>query len=401
MAARGTSLYEYCMTHPEVRHLLDEFDYSRNEKSPHEYYYGDTKSKVWWYCKKCDYSWQGYISPRVNYPATPCCSGRKATKTNNFAILYPNLLKDWDYNKNTDDPYTLLPGTHRRVYWKCHICSHKWSTKLCSRTIQTADCPECSKAQTSKSERMILEYLKETFPNTTHQRGDRKGTPEIDIIIPEIKVAIEYDGYPWHLDKIQTHIDKLNYCNNNGYTLINIAEYKDKPEVMQAVQGQYTSSHRVIYLDTTGAYNRGSVIYLVHEYFLKNGVRLINPTDTLIDQLMQESRRGERNDSLWNHPDYQWLHHWIVDKESIELAKAYTHGSAEVKLKLTCPDCGRTIEKSPHYITRRFHGCVDRKSGCGSRRYIPETFLNYVKDINAKSNAQAKEKRRQNKDGEN
>ena len=393
MALRGKSLYEHCMENPELLHLLDEFDYSRNEVTPNKIYYLSASIKPWWYCKKCDFHWQEYSKNRVNHPAAPCCSGKRATKTNNFAVLYPEILKDWDYNKNELDPYTVLPGTHKRVYWKCHICGHEWSTKLYSRTDQTADCPNCSKAQTSKAERMILEYLSLTFPNTTHQRSNRKDTPEIDIIIPEIKVAIEYDGYPWHLDKLQTHIDKLNYCNSQGYTLINIAEYKNNPEIIQKVRDQYTPNHRVLYLDVSGSYNRNNVLTLIYDYFLQNGVKLKPPTKEFIEDMKKEVRRGERKDSLWNHPDYQWLHHWIVDDESIKIAKAYTYGSAEVKIKLTCPDCGRVIEKTPHYIVRRFHGCVDRNEGCGCKRFISEKHLNNIKEVNDKSNAIAKKRR--------
>ena len=391
MATTGTSLYNYCINNNELIHLLDEFDTTKNKISVHEITCKNSTKKVWWYCKKCDYSWQDYCYNRVNYPSTPCCSGKHATKTNNFAVLYPELLKDWDYTKNDIDPYTILPGTHKKVYWKCHICGHNWSTKLYSRTNQTADCPECSKAQTSKSERMILEYLKLTFPQTAHQKGDRGGIPEIDIIIPEIKVAIEYDGYPWHLDKIQSHINKLNYCNNKGYTLINIAEYKNNNDIIQQVRAQYTPNHNVLYLDVSGSYNRNNVLTLLYEYFKLNGIVLNTPpTEKFINKMRQEVRAGERKDSLWNHPDYQWLHNWITDEESIKLAKAYSKGSGDVKIKLTCPDCGRIVEKTPHYITARFVGCVDKKLGCGCRSYIPDSHILKVRN-KTKSKAKREE----------
>lgn len=401
MARVTITLYDFCLSHTEYTRFLDEYDINKNIIPVNLAKAYNNKEKYWWYCKEHDYSWQDYPDNRMKCPTPPCCSGKRATKTNNFAVLFPELLKDWDYAKNEDDPYNILPGTHKRVYWKCHLCGHEWSTKLYSRTNQTADCPECSKAQTSKSERMVFDYIKQTFPNTTHQKGDRQGTPELDIVIPEIKVAIEYDGYPWHVTKLHSHIDKLNYCNSHGYVLINIAEYKNTPEIIQEVQSQYTPNHRVLYFDTTGNYNRDNILPLVYNYFKTNGVTLKNPTEDFIHKVKQEVRLGERKDSLWNHPDYQWLHNWITDEQSIKLAKAYTYGSADVKIKLTCPDCGRIIKKTPHNITSRFAGCIDRNKGCGCREYIPDSQIIKVKEdyyIRNQRKAEAKKRRQANKE---
>ena len=146
MALKGMSLYEYCMTNPEAMHLLSQFDQSRNSKSPHEIYYL-ASTKVWWYCAEHDYSWEAYVKNRVNYPTAPCCSGKVATSTNNFAVLYPNLLTEWNWEENNKlglDPYKLLPKAHVKVNWKC-THGHKWQTRLDSRTENGSGCPVCKK----------------------------------------------------------------------------------------------------------------------------------------------------------------------------------------------------------------------------------------------------------------
>ena len=47
----------------------------------------------------------------------PCCSGRvPKSGVNDLATLHPELLKEWDYQKNADlEPSKLLPGSGKRL----------------------------------------------------------------------------------------------------------------------------------------------------------------------------------------------------------------------------------------------------------------------------------------------
>jgi hypothetical protein len=50
---------------------------------------------------------------------------------------------------------------------------------------------------------------------------------ELDIVIPELKIAIEYNGVYWHSDKFKDkfyHINKTNAAKAKGYQLIQIFE---------------------------------------------------------------------------------------------------------------------------------------------------------------------------------
>lgn len=50
---------------------------------------------------------------------------------------------------------------------------------------------------------------------------------ELDVIIPELKLAFEYDGLYWHSEQIKNndyHNWKTNFCKKEGYTLIHIFE---------------------------------------------------------------------------------------------------------------------------------------------------------------------------------
>lgn len=76
--------------------------------------------------------------------------------------------------------------------------------------------------QTSFWEQIIYYYLAKAFPSTI-SRYNEIGF-ELDIYIPELKVAIEYDGYYWHKDKQEKDNCKDVQCKKKGVTLIRIRE---------------------------------------------------------------------------------------------------------------------------------------------------------------------------------
>ena len=44
------------------------------------------------------------------------------------------------------DPETVLPGSNKRLNWKCKTCGHPWTTTPNKRTKENATgCPECAK----------------------------------------------------------------------------------------------------------------------------------------------------------------------------------------------------------------------------------------------------------------
>lgn len=90
----------------------------------------------------------------------------------------------------------------------------------------------------------------------THQdiiRHQKLGKHELDIFIPEKKIAIEYNGLYWHSEKAgypnNRHLDKTNACADNGIRLIHVFEdeFIHKREIVQsrinAVLGNTSKLH--------------------------------------------------------------------------------------------------------------------------------------------------------------
>ena len=80
--------------------------------------------------------------------------------------------------------------------------------------------------ETNKNE--IYEYCKTLYPSTEQSNKSIIKPYELDIYIPEINTAIEYNGLLWHSDKYKVdknyHLKKLNACKEKGIKLLQIFE---------------------------------------------------------------------------------------------------------------------------------------------------------------------------------
>jgi len=124
--------------------LLDEWDYNKNVLKPTEIPKG-SKKEIWWMCKN-GHSYMSYTYNRIRGVGCPVCAGKKIVPGfNDLGTLYPELLKDWDYEKNTENPMRIAGGSNKKAWWKCHVCGHEWETMVYSRTKMKAKCPKCSK----------------------------------------------------------------------------------------------------------------------------------------------------------------------------------------------------------------------------------------------------------------
>ena len=210
--------------YPEI---AKEWDYDKNERGP-ETYYPQSNLKVWWKCSKCHSEWETSIEKRCKRNhGCPVCSNFKVVKgLNDLFTVKPELEREWDFDKNTIDPYTLSVGSKEKVWWKCER-GHSWQAVIYSRTSdhQSSGCPKCnSEKRTSLPEKIIFFYVKKYFPDAKenyHPAFLKK--KELDIYIPSISTGIEYDGKAWHKN-VNKDALKDEICSKNGVKLFRIRE---------------------------------------------------------------------------------------------------------------------------------------------------------------------------------
>jgi len=95
-------------------------------------------------------------------------------------------------------------------------------------------CPVCNAIdQKSTQEREVLEYVRSIYTGVivendrTIIRSYSSGLPlELDIWLPEIRLAIEFNGVYWHTKEQHIHNDriKLAECERKGLTLLVITD---------------------------------------------------------------------------------------------------------------------------------------------------------------------------------
>jgi Zn finger protein HypA/HybF involved in hydrogenase expression len=100
-------------------------------------------------------------------------------------------------------------------------------------------CPKCTSTR-SKAEEEIYEFIKDKYPDLEVLQNHKIGRMELDIYIPELKFAIEYNGVYWHslmhpdksTSKNQTnvyynkkrHLNKFEACTQLEIHLFQINE---------------------------------------------------------------------------------------------------------------------------------------------------------------------------------
>lgn len=97
---------------------------------------------VWW-LGKCGHEWQASIKARNKGTRCPvCASSTVQTGENDLASRFPELLSEWDYEKNALQPSEVTAGSNRNAWWKCSN-GHEWETTVKVRTTGRG-CPYCS-----------------------------------------------------------------------------------------------------------------------------------------------------------------------------------------------------------------------------------------------------------------
>ena len=162
-------------------------------------------------------------------------------------ILQSEKVKQTHYDKSYDNlipkfiehgiapnfPKEEYTGYDKTYRWKCLICQNEFEQKI-YKTNHVEECPylpRCWKCYPrmsgeSKSELELFNFVKQYFPNA-HKDKKLIKPHELDIVIPEIKLAVEFNGDYWHSTEFKLpgfHLNKVLEANKKGYRLIHIWE---------------------------------------------------------------------------------------------------------------------------------------------------------------------------------
>ena len=208
----------------------DSYDYSKAV-------FTKMHEKVCIICKEHGEFWQT-PSKHLLGQGCPKCSGIKKAKgrtltTNDFIEKSSKIHN----NKYVYDK-TEYKGTYESLTITCPI--HGDFTQRANDHLNGHGCPICGNNM-SLAEKEIEDYVKSFGIKTeTKVRGILSNNKEIDILIPELNIGIEYDGLKWHSDEFKDknyHLNKTEECKKLGIRLVHIFEdeWINKKEIIKSI----------------------------------------------------------------------------------------------------------------------------------------------------------------------
>lgn len=386
---RGKELLEEFSDYKEIVPLskykpsvLVEWDYTKNNALG---YYPDKlsyKSDVYvnWVCCSCSFEWEGTIRGRTG------SSGGNCPKCSSIASKFPEIIKDWDYNKNTQDPYLIPPYSGKKFHWCCHKCKYEWEFSAAARSYGS-ECPNCSISNgkgVSKIERRIFYFIKKIYDGNV-VNGQKFKKKEIDILIND-KFGIEYDGVFWHSNKKELDENKANFVRSHGLTLIRIREVGldivDDYDIEYDFKDSNALNH--VLRQVVKLIPMNSDEQKRFDRIIKNNLSDVKiPKEYMIYPLRE-------NSIINTHPEL--LNEWDYDKnKNNDIIPEYVTFGQNVKIHWKCGGCGEDWLTTPYIKFRNIDTC---KYCRGVALKIDKTDLinhwDYNKNKNKPSNVSSK-----------
>ena len=325
--------------------LIDEWDFEKNQDIDLSLVTASSNRYAWWKCKK-GHSFRATITSRTTGKhGCPYCANQKVlTGINDLATINPALAEEWDYEKNYPlKPSDIFAHTGKSYWWKCLVCGHSWKSTVNNRS-NGRGCPNCNKAGTSLVEQSIYYYLKQVF-NDAKNRYRHNNTMELDIFIPSLSTAIEYDGSFFHSIKNSKLREKRkdDYCKENSIKLIRLREkpldFTEDAINIQCVCTNWTETEKTI----AGLFDYLGINEKIDISLKRDLTKIITSKRMLLKE------KSIKN--LYPHIADEWDY----DKNYPLVPEYFSRGSS-VKVWWKCPKCGYSWSAAINSRTSG-HGC--------------------------------------------
>lgn len=142
-----------------------------------------------------------------------------------------NKLKNYNLSILTKkDEYKGINHTQAKADYydlRCEVCGNNFKYKFNTKKDLEYACPFCHPFYRSRGEEEVSKFVAQFDKVITNDRTILNGN-ELDIVVPNKNIAIEYNGLFWHSEECgknhNYHLNKLNECVEKGYRLIQIFE---------------------------------------------------------------------------------------------------------------------------------------------------------------------------------
>lgn len=191
---------------------------------------GQSNKVYEWVCPDCGYHWNTTVAQRMKGCGCPVCAGKVVLPgVNDIATTQPALARELA-DPNVGHQVTQSSG--KPVAWRCDKDpQHVWMATPGDRLHHGSGCPYCfATSQSSRMEQDLVDVVRLLCGDQSVLTNDRTilAPCELDIVVPDRHVAIEFNGCYWHSNArksdTRVHENKFLQCRDAGYQLIQIWE---------------------------------------------------------------------------------------------------------------------------------------------------------------------------------
>ncbi len=329
--------------------LLKDFDYEKNAPLTPSDYTPSTNTSVFWKCHVCGYEWRAKVNNRDNGRGCPLCSNKVVVKgRNDLATTDPEIAKEWHPTKNGEiKPTDVTRGTGKKVWWFCPR-GHEYQATVLHRASGGTGCPICISAmQTSFAEQAVYYYIHKVFPDAINRyKAPFLGRMELDIYIPSIFVAIEYDGLAWHKsNKREMELEKRKRCNKNGIKLWRLRE-------APLTNDDYWLADHCMHVENMhDHFMLNQVIWYLIADIYKSAIGCPISIDVDRDRNEILSYKKELKSKSIDIEYPELAKEWDYEKNGILKPSMFTKGS-DHKVWWKCPECNNEYEATIYHRIR-------------------------------------------------
>jgi len=184
----------------------------------------------WFKCSVADdHEWSVIMVNRtIHGNGCPCCAGYQISVTNRLDLQYPEIAAQWHPTKNGDlRPAEMVAGSHKKIWWQCPVADdHEWPAVVNSRTRNGNGCSSCTLTPRSAQEMRLAHELSAliNFDLEAHKIRFAGRLRDVDIVLDDLKVVVEFDGAYWHRNKVDKDREKTVLMEEAGWQVIRVRE---------------------------------------------------------------------------------------------------------------------------------------------------------------------------------
>ena len=202
---------------------------------------GSSKELTW----RCElgHEWNAAVKSRAYGGNCPYCENRRVLPGfNDLATANPELAAQVSPNspfKATE----VTSGSNKKLLWVCSTCGREWALPV-KAMKKGRRCIECTRTfLESRWEKEMQGFVGSLLPaGMEYHKNDRSliFPLELDLLIPDLKMAFEFNGNYWHSEAVirkntkytsakQYHEKKKNMATQKGVELLFVweSDWKD------------------------------------------------------------------------------------------------------------------------------------------------------------------------------